>query len=346
MWPNTALPLSWITWHKTLSNIYKGKCTYSAPNKAHFIAASTKYMPYLSGKQIGNIHDELNKNIEYYDKEDVSDQVRELCKKKFNFVPNRFIKSAPSVSFASPSLLVNSAFHILSLAHDYIYVNAEQSGSKLYYVENVYHINYCFLTRTEDSYTDGKLHGESKHNEPYLYQDAAKTYSTTHWKEYHQRTGDGSIKVFRFSDPSQDSTNALGGAKHIYNIAVLFDTEYNKIDSGDELKSTLQVYDQHTQVITHDTLLQNELQGGRSCQISSPISMVTGGSLLQSHCPVTGVTFRKNHCMYGGNPIHEKVYNYIKSHEQEIIEYFGLAKDARIVPNEELYEKAKELAMK
>lgn len=332
LWTDKSLPKEWLHYYNlyTDSSKYK-KLVFKASNEEEFIKYLEEKLPHMNKEDFHEMYSKLNENIIPYDEKHIQD-----LKNKDPDMPNHKYIKGNYFYFAGPSLLIRDSVRMLYVSHD-CYVT---KYAAVLYIPHQYVLDGGrVVNRKPSSYTDNKLHGECKYNDS-PFAKKAMEYSNTLWGNVLEISPPYVCKHYLFSDPKLSSR--YGGALPKFGIYNFFNKDYNHMnrDMKDGEKCT-DVYNHHTQLITHDEVISKEFTSGGGTYISSPISIYAGCSLDMDSCPITGYKFNKElFYTYGGPPIHHKIYQYLISNKNKIREYFGLKPDDQIVPDKELYDRA------
>lgn len=301
-WQNKTVSKEWINQLATNCHLKDKSFRFSAENIDQFIDKLRTHIPYLDETSLGTIYSNVTKSV-------VPLAAPHSLPQEQGYVEN-----VSSCYFASPPLLSTKLATEYCVSYDFHM-----------HKQDIYHINGKFVMRfAYASDINSSLFGLQ-----------AMNYAKQYWSAIISDSSEISIKErVNFCDPNQQSKELFGGAKYLFNLHQLRGSSgrsrlVNRSDPNNPIK-----------IITHIPILADELLGGGSWD-GSPVSVRTGGSLMKNHCPVTGVKFPDEMMYtYGGDPIDQKMYDYLKSHKDEIKKYFNLDPTFDVVPSKELYEKA------
>ncbi len=301
LWEDTKLSPEWLDWYNSLhyiSNIVT--CT----DYQNFIHTYSKYLPYLSVKQL-----------------------QEICCESLD--NNLFC----GVEFAAPPLLVNHSCHILSMDIRAL----KRNGKQLYTVSLS-----CSMTtrRYPKSYTDDQLHGESSIIFKPLFYDTALQYARKHWNHILTIQPHMQKKTYKFADPLNMTRHFPTNTNILFNLFVQYDKDYNDIVDDHSAKQ-YEVHNNHMQIITHSRLIFRELSSGvytdTICCHHEKICCHHGILFTTESCAMCNGSNNQEKLQ----PICDKLYDYIKDHETSIRIHSKIGIGQQIIADSNLLQKTK-----
>jgi hypothetical protein len=255
-----------------------------------------------------------NENLEYIEKKLARNE-------KYNAISQKekesFGKSS-SVHFYSCPLLVDYCTTVFSLSH-----KAHVFDHEVMYDKFTYQLDYAFHTRFEQSYTDGKLHGECKRNiEECMFAERAIVYARQHWETFVLPPFYTTSVLM--SDPTKKKDRICGGAPVQYDISVIKEQNL-RFSPSSYLKDVGMTLDNH---------ICNEIKGGCGSGMDAPHCIHCGGMLGKNICINCDIKFSEEvFLMYGdGSLLSENIQKFIITHENDIREKYGM-KDTDVVLN-------------